>query len=1235
MKNTMKKLLSLFLVLLMLFTSVPMAFATNGATGSAETETQLAAENGMANIINNLTESEKSEENNGYSIKDVIFEDNTAYVNINVVEQCSLVVAVYDEDTLEMLGSGTETVEASTFSKDETEDIVEVEVDLDAMPDHYLAKAFLLDSNYNALCKEFVCRSYTTAFEVFMDTTPNDFPGKEIVAFDESLDDFGVINDDVVIVENASYTYNNGVYTFGSADEQVSSLEVGDVVYIPLGDEIGDFVLIKVAAIEKNGNCVVITDDEDIAIGDAFQFVRIDADADFTNVSVDEENLGSALEIIDEEEQQVSEQSLERAEIVNDTKETSYSTSFKVEYPKNKSDDEEAWKKGCKISATFKYTIKASARLYYDLRWGKDFYEFKTEFTHTITFPEIKFTGSIAVNKERCRVPIPDIPIGGIFELSINIYLVLSAEASITLVNVALDIYNRVSFNDSDGFSKTNETKWLDMDDPDIGKTKITVKVGAGIELEFGVQKGNKDRDGLSKICATVSIGAEGYVKIQLQPSLVGVIRDKHHDCVFCLTGSLTLVIEGKLSLKLKLISDKLKWTWDAVSISGEWPKGDCYLSISDSGIKFGFGACENISYAVTVTVKDKDDKAVEGATVSTTTGCCDADGDGKFKETSTKTDKNGQATFYFKEGSHTLTAEKDGNKGDSGTFRMLSNAKSVTIKLGSSGDNTGGGTGGSTGGDPDDNTGGSTGGSSNPTDLDLSQSYVYFGSYPQSKVTDSSVISALDAKAPSWENWTSYGYYSGNGSYGSMTPGDWMRFTDVSYGGEKYRGVKFTAYRPDYTENSTGSRTYQDDNGYNTNTVYWFKFEPLKWRVLDASEGLVLCESIIDSQPYSNTIYSNGGGTYGYFNDASYTNYASDYETSSIRKWLNDDFYNTAFTSADQSTIAATTLNNDGYYTSVGTSGYEKLDSNETTDKIFLLSLREVTNSSYGFSSDRTDYDTARRAQGTDYAKCQGLYVYTGNTYTGNSDWLLRSPGYGSHYSCGVYGDGSAYGSYDVDDTDYGVRPALKLNLSSSISQSQNQKSKNLKSKNPVAVAFSLPALASAAPVAVAATATATKTETLKNNEYVLLVVKDAESENLLSSENLLYIDQKAAEANSISFSYPAFSGDFTAKIYGATHSAADHVYGEWKQIKAPTCTESGCAERTCALCEESETQTLDPTGHNFDGSRCTSCGYDRANDCNCNCHKKGIKKLVFKILLVFQKLFGKNKVCKCGAKH
>ena len=315
----------------------------------------------------------------------------------------------------------------------------------------------------------------------------------------------------------------------------------------------------------------------------------------------------------------------------------------------------------------------------------------------------------------------------------------------------------------------------------------------------------------------------------------------------------------------------------------------------------------------------------------------------------------------------------------------------------------------------------------------------VEFGSYPQSKVTDSSLASALNGVS---KNWVSYGYYSGDGSYsGTMVQGDWMKYADFIYNGTKYRAVTFSQYRPYYTNYSSSSdNTHQDDNGYTPNNIYFFKYEPLKWRVLDPSTGLVLCESIIDSQAYSNTIYSYGtdpchSSLNAYWNDAEHTHYANDYATSSIRAWLNDDFFNTAFSSSQKASILTSELDNKAYSTS-----YSEYDSETTYDKVFLLSWSEMQNTAYGFPANRSP-SSARQAKGTDYAKCQGLYVNSSNEC---SIQRMRSAGHLSDGACGV-NCGGLDSYWHVSHTDYGVRPALKIsNLASGIFESDSVLSLN-----------------------------------------------------------------------------------------------------------------------------------------------------------------------------------------------
>lgn len=102
-------------------------------------------------------------------------------------------------------------------------------------------------------------------------------------------------------------------------------------------------------------------------------------------------------------------------------------------------------------------------------------------------------------------------------------------------------------------------------------------------------------------------------------------------------------------------------------------------------------------------------------------------------------------------------------------------------------------------------------------------------------------------------------------------------------------------------------------------------------------------------------------------------------------------------------------------------------------------------------------------------------------------------------------------------------------------------------------------------------------------------------------------------------------------------TLAAQGHSYYTVFEI-APTCGKDGEKAIKCSICgDQPETEILPATGeHTKDGSVCTVCGYDAANDCDCNCHAGGIKAFFFKLINFFAKLFNPAKrVCECGAKH
>ena len=96
---------------------------------------------------------------------------------------------------------------------------------------------------------------------------------------------------------------------------------------------------------------------------------------------------------------------------------------------------------------------------------------------------------------------------------------------------------------------------------------------------------------------------------------------------------------------------------------------------------------------------------------------------------------------------------------------------------------------------------------------------------------------------------------------------------------------------------------------------------EAIEWEVLDVQDGeaLIISKYALDAKPYNQELQS------------------VTWETCTLRKWLNDDFYNTAFSSADKLKIQSTTLIN------VDNPYYGTEDGNNTVDKVFLLSVDEA----------------------------------------------------------------------------------------------------------------------------------------------------------------------------------------------------------------------------------------------------------------------------------------------------
>ena len=148
------------------------------------------------------------------------------------------------------------------------------------------------------------------------------------------------------------------------------------------------------------------------------------------------------------------------------------------------------------------------------------------------------------------------------------------------------------------------------------------------------------------------------------------------------------------------------------------------------------------------------------------------------------------------------------------------------------------------------------------------------------------------------------------------------------------------------------------ENTKYHKTEKDYFKYEPIKWRVLQSENGeaFLLSDVILDKQLYNE-------------NDKYVT-----WEKSSLRAWLNKKFIKRAFIDEEREKINITEIVNQDNPV------YGIEGGNNTFDKIFLLSLSEVSEQQdgekYGFLDDEI-----RACGKSDFSKTV-------------SWWWLRSPG-------------------------------------------------------------------------------------------------------------------------------------------------------------------------------------------------------------------------------------------------
>lgn len=248
---------------------------------------------------------------------------------------------------------------------------------------------------------------------------------------------------------------------------------------------------------------------------------------------------------------------------------------------------------------------------------------------------------------------------------------------------------------------------------------------------------------------------------------------------------------------------------------------------------------------------------------------------------------------------------------------------------------------------------------------------------------------------------------YSVANCQGGTRPAVWVRYNkEKNNNSEKvigdFESIKFGKY----------------NQSYNSEKSDWNE-DPIEWIILEKdSENkkvLLISKYILDVRF---NVYKSGEKN-------------TTWENSNIRTWLNNEFYNTAFTEEEKNKIKEEQLvneDNDDYMT---------LGGRDTLDKIFLLSISEARKyfSNGDNLGNKDQLVRAGAAKGTQYAEYRKLGKIRKDKQDKYEEWMLensaynlRSPGGAQDSTAAVGPDAiiSTSGNVGTGLNRRGVRPAM-----------------------------------------------------------------------------------------------------------------------------------------------------------------------------------------------------------------
>ncbi len=617
----MKKFISFMLSLTLILSGLAIPVSSNESEEiNVENEISVKGTNSFGEMVEDVVDEtlEDQKENNGCNIFSVEVYGNEAVVNFETTVDATLVVAIYEESGVKMLGSGSIEVYAEEYDTyvDKT---AYVYIDIDEMPQYFYLRAFLVNNEYAPICTAYSSPMYTKDMQDLLSKTVADFDSEKVLNLDTNeATNFAVFSNDVKIIPESSefnsissVDQETDTYIIENIDNNISNLLPGDTFAYHYDEEV---LIVKIENITIDGEKATITGG-DTSMEAVFDYVKIEGDPDTSTVTYDPTGIDEDMTFMGE---------VEECSTLSSRTSVDVSTTKTLSFGLDK-EFEEGLGENIKFSGEAKGNIElkltGAVKLY--IAADEKYLELGIDYSLAA---QLDLKGGAEAKIPMGLVEIVLVP--GVF-IDLTPCFLLTFEAEFTM---GAFLSGRVGVKvSSEG--KTNQTTSPALEiDPPGGEA--TIYIGISFAPEIFILS-----DNLASVSIEAKLGAEVKIKQEGGNAINAGTAKSIHACEKCLSISVEGKLEGKIEAKL-LNSDKLKLTVNLFDLSCDIAK----FTYSFDREYFSWGECPFKFYRVKVKVSNSLGEAVECASVV-------FDSDLVFQYDDIITDENGEATGYVSAG--------------------------------------------------------------------------------------------------------------------------------------------------------------------------------------------------------------------------------------------------------------------------------------------------------------------------------------------------------------------------------------------------------------------------------------------------------------------------------------------------------------------------------------------------------------------------------------------------------